>query len=76
VRRLEEKKAKLEAKRRTKLAESKRKHKELWSLKNVIALGEKLHATIWVNAPVTRYKPPYCGVIPPMCKENQRLAIE
>lgn len=72
-----EKKKKVEAKAaRAELAESKRRHKELWSLKNVKALGDKLHDAIRANAPITGYRAPYCGVIPEVCKQNQRLALE
>lgn len=72
-----EKRKKIEDKEaRTALALSKKRHKQMWSLKNVQALGDKLHAAIKENAPITGYKAPYCGFIPDICKRNQRLALE
>jgi len=45
--RAEAKKQTLQAKQvRSNLAQSMRKHKERWSLKNMKALGNKLHATV------------------------------
>lgn len=55
---------------RAEVAQRKRKHKELWSAKNVRVLGDKLHAAIKENAPILGYEAPYCGIIPPICKEN------
>jgi len=49
---------------RAEVVASKKKHKELWSVKNVRALGNKLHATIRENAPVQGYRAPYCGFMP------------
>jgi len=57
------------------VAKSKKKHNELWSAKNVRTLGEKLHVAIRANAVVSCHIVPYCGVIPQLCKDNQRLAI-
>jgi len=46
-------------------------------VKNVKALGDKLHAAIRENAPVVgTHKASYCGITPRVCKENQRIAIE
>jgi len=61
---------------RAELAKCKKKHKELWSLKNVKALGDKLHVAIHQNALVEGYKAPYCGFISQVCKNNQHIAIE
>jgi len=53
---------------RAKLARCKKKHGELWSLKNIKAMGDKLHAAIGENAPVQGYKAPYCGFVPQVCR--------
>jgi len=74
--RAEEKKQKLKAKEeRAALVVSKRKHNKLWSVKNIRALEEKLNAAIKANQPIEGYRAPYCGYMPPVCKENQRIAL-
>jgi len=76
--RTKEKALKDEAKlARAEKVRSRKKHNEFWRAKNVRALGDKLHAAIRENAPVLEgYKAPYCGIIPQVCKDNQRLAGE
>jgi len=75
--RAREKKDKQRAKlAKAELAKSKKKYKELWSLKNVKALGDKLHAAICENKPAGGYRAPYSRFPPPICKYNQHLAIE
>jgi len=54
----------------------KEKHSEVWSLKNVKAYGDKLHAAIRANAATTRYQAQYNGLIPQVCKENQHIALQ
>jgi len=74
--RANEKRKKMEEKKaRAEVAKSKRRHKELWSVKNVKALGDKLHDAIRANAPVLGYKAPYCGFHLQICKDNMRVAI-
>jgi len=73
----QERKMKQEAKvARAELATTKRKHKDMWSLKNVHAAGDKLHAAIKANQPVLGYHAPYCGNAPQICRDNQQLALK
>lgn len=77
VQRAQEKKEKQRAKQaRAELAKCKKKHRELWSLKNIKVLEDKLHAAIRENAPMQSYRALYYRIIPQVCKNNQRLAIE
>jgi len=69
----EEKKQKVQAKEdRAEMARSKKRYKELWSLKNVKALGKKLHAAIKANEGC---QTSYSGIISPICKENQKITL-
>lgn len=61
---------------RAELAASQRKHKQLWSVQNIKALGDQLHTAIQANAPITGHRVQYCGVILEVCKQNQCLSIE
>lgn len=61
---------------RDELLKSKRRHNEMWSLKNVIALVDKFHAAIRENAPIVGYRTPYCSLILHVCQENQKLDIQ
>lgn len=51
---------------------------ELWSQASVAAYGQRLHDRIRSGEPLppTAYRPRYLGFPPPICIENQRLAIE
>jgi len=49
---------------RAEMARSRKQHKEQWSMKNVKAQGEKLHAAIRANVLIVGYQAPYYGVVP------------
>lgn len=81
---MEANKERMAAEKKKKLAEkqekatvvaSKKKLKEQWSMKNVKAAGDRLHAAIKANQRVQGYRAPYCSYMPAICKENQRVAL-
>lgn len=73
----QEKRKKQEAKQvKAALALSKKRHKEYWSLDNVQAMGDRLHAVIRQNAAGNGNVAPYSGAFLAVCKRNQRVALE
>jgi len=55
---------------------SEKRHQAAWSAKAISEYGDKLHLLIKHHKYMPSSRSPYCGFPPPICKENQRRALE
>jgi hypothetical protein len=56
--------------------EEKRRFDDGLFSKNIVVQGDVLHATIQTQVPIIMYLVSFCGITPPMCFHNMKVAME
>ncbi len=56
--------------------EEKRRFDDGLFAKNIVIQGDAFHATIQTQVPIIMYLVSFCGITPPMCLHNMKVAME